>query len=353
MTDTQTFDLQRTAVSRLPEVDLANPRFGLDYSDHMFMVDYEDGAWRNPKIVPYGDLSISPANAALHYAQSIFEGLKAYKSNDQVMLFRVEDNAKRMMKSAARMCMPPVPKELFMDAIQQLVDLDRNWVPDVDGNSLYVRPVQFAMDPYIGVKPSQTYRFMVITGPVGSYYSAPVKVKVEQKFTRAAMGGVGAAKTAGNYAASLYPARLAQEQGYDQLIWTDGLTHEYIEECGTMNLVFVIDGKIISPKPTETVLDGITRDSALTLARDWGMEVEERPIRVAEIIAALKDDRLQEAFGIGTAATISKISLIGHEGTDYNLPAADSMKTADRILSELNNIKLGKTEDKFGWITRV
>ena len=354
MIETQSFEIEKITTSRIKEIDLANPKFGTDYSDHMFIVDYYDGEWRDARIVPYGNLSVSPANATLHYAQSIFEGLKAHKSdNGDILIFRGEANAERMAKSAVRMCMPPIPKDLFMESIRQLVALDKQWVPNVEGSSLYIRPFQFATDPFIGVRPSNKYSFMVIIGPVGSYYAEPVKVKIETNFTRASRGGVGAAKTAGNYAASLYPAKVAQEAGYDQLIWTDGSSHEFIEECGTMNLIFVIDGKIISPKPNDSILHGITRDCALTLARDWGLEVEERQIRVAEIIGALKDGRLQEAFGIGTAATISHIKAIGFEGIDYDLPPVESMEISHRILRDITDIKLGKAEDKFGWITKI
>lgn len=354
MTETKTFEIQKVATSRIQEVDLTNPRFGLDYTDHMFISDFQNGEWTNERIVPFENLSLSPANATLHYAQSIFEGLKAHRTeNGDVLIFRAEANADRMIKSAERMCMPPVTKELFMESIHQLVKLDEAWVPSAEGRSLYIRPFQFATDPYIGVKPSEKYSYMVIIGPVGSYYSKPVRVKIEKHFTRAARGGVGAAKTAGNYAASLYPAKLAQEQGYDQLIWTDGSTHEYIEECGTMNLMFVIDGKIITPSLNDSILPGITRDSALTLARDWGYEIEERPIRVAELIGALKDGRMQEAFGIGTAATISHISCIGNEGIDYEMPPVEDMEISNRILQTLTDIKLGKAEDKFGWMTKV
>lgn len=354
MIDTLEFKVTKTDSSRLNQVDLEHPTFGADYSDHMFIADYEGGEWTDMRIVPFGNLSMSPANATLHYAQSIFEGLKAHKAdNGDVLIFRGDANARRMIKSAERMCMPPVPEELFMEAISQLVALDKDWVPTIEGSSLYIRPFQFATDPFIGVRASQKYSFMVITGPVGSYYAKPVKVKVEKKFTRASKGGVGSAKTAGNYAASLYPAKLAAEQGYDQLIWTDGISHEYIEECGTMNLVFVIDGKVVSPEMSDSVLPGITRDSALTLARDWGLTVEERPIKVTEIIEAIEKGTLQEAFGIGTAATISQISVIGHDGIDYELPAVETREISNRLLKALTDIKLGRVEDTHGWITKV
>ncbi len=248
--------------------------------------------------------------------------------------------------------MPPVPQEMFMEAITELVKLDKDWVPSIDGASLYIRPLQFAMDPFIGVRPSKKYTFLVITGPVGSYYAEPVKVKIEKHFTRAAQGGVGAAKTAGNYAASLYPALQAQNQGYHQLVWTDGASHEFIEESGTMNIMFVIDGKLITPQLTDSILPGITRESALTLARDWGLDVEERRVRVSEVINAIEKGSLKEAFGIGTAATISHIRSIGHEDMDYELPPIESREISNRLLDTLTNIKLGK-EDPYGWLTKV
>lgn len=354
MTDTLDIKIEKTNASNLPKIDFDHLDFGRTFSDHMFIADYENGNWKDSRIVPYQDLAMSPANATLHYAQSIFEGLKAHKNKDgEILLFRADANAERMMKSAERMCMPPVPKVLFLEAIDRLVSLDKGWVPSGQGTSLYIRPFQFADDPFIGVRPSETYKFMVITGPVGSYYSAPVKVKIETHFTRAAKGGVGYAKTAGNYAASLYPAQKANEEGYQQLMWTDGKNHEYIEESGTMNLMLVIDDVLVTPPTSDSILPGITRDSAITLAKDWGMNVQERPIKVTEIIEAIEKGQLQEAFGIGTAATISHISVIGHQGIDYKLPAAESRPISNKILDTLTKIKHGEMEDKYGWIHRV
>ena len=331
-----------------------NPVFGLNYSDHMFMADFKDGEWKNSRIVPYGNLSISPANATLHYAQSIFEGLKAHRAaNGDVLIFRPLENARRLAKSAIRMCMPPVSEEMFMESITELVKLDQQWVPSVEGSALYIRPFQFAMDPYIGVRPSKDFAYMVITGPVGTYYSEPVKVKIEKHFTRAVAGGVGAAKTAGNYAASLYPAKLAQEKGYHQLVWTDGISHEFIEESGTMNIMFVIDGTLVTPKLNDSILPGITRDSALTLVRSWGMTVEERKVSVDEVISAASNGKMTEAFGIGTAATISQIRTIGYNDMDYELPAIETREISNRIGKELNDIKYGRAEDKFGWIHKI
>lgn len=354
MIETLDISITKTKESKLPQIDFDNLSFGKTYSDHMFMADYEDGEWKNSRIIPFRDLQISPANATLHYAQSIFEGLKAHKSADgEILSFRPDANAKRFAESAERMCMPVVPEELFLGAIDQLVNLDKNWVPNKPGSSLYIRPFMFATDPFIGVRPSESYSFIIITGPVGTYYSEPVKVKIEQHFTRAVRGGVGAAKTAGNYAASLYPAKQAQNEGYHQLIWTDGQSHEYIEEAGTMNVMFVIDEKLLTPPTSDSILPGITRESALTLVKDWGLSFEERPIKVTEVVEALEKGTLTEAFGIGTATTISHISTIGHDGIDYELPAVESREVSNRLLEAITKIRLGEMEDTYGWIRRI
>lgn len=354
MTETLDIQIEKTQSSKLSAIDFDNLAFGRTFSDHMFVAEYKNGEWQDLRITPFKDLAISPANATLHYAQSIFEGLKAHRNpQGDILIFRPEANARRLIRSAERMCMPPVPEELFLEAIEALVSVDQNWVPSKSGTSLYIRPFQFADDPFIGVRPSETYKFIVITGPVGGYYSEPVKVKIEKNFTRASKGGVGAAKTAGNYAASLYPARQAQAQGYHQLVWTDGKTHEYIEESGTMNIMFVINNTLITPPTSDSILPGITRESALILARDWGMQVEERPVKVSEVIEAIEDGTLTEAFGIGTAATVSHIRTIGYEGTDYELPPVDSREVSNRILDELTKIKMGASEDKYGWIRKI
>ena len=354
MTETMDIQIQKTQSSKLESIDFDNLAFGKTFSDHMFIADYRDGDWQDLRIVPYGDLSVSPANATLHYAQSIFEGLKAHKNeNGEILLFRADANAKRMMRSAERMCMPPVPEELFLEAIERLVGVDKDWVPGAHGTSLYIRPFQFADDPFIGVRPSETYKFMVITGPVGGYYSEPVRVKIEKEFTRAAKGGVGAAKTAGNYAASLYPAKKANEQGYHQLIWTDGKNHEYIEESGTMNLMLVMNDTLVTPATSDSILPGITRESALILAREWGLNVEERPVKVDEVIGAIEKGELTEAFGIGTAATVSHIKTIGYEGTDYELSNVEDRPISNRILDTITKIKHGEIEDVHGWIRKI
>lgn len=341
--------------SRLAETDFSNLVFGRTLSDHMFVADYKDGEWTDLRIEPYGPLSINPANATLHYGQSIFEGMKAYRNEDgKILVFRADENWKRLNESAERMCMPELPEEIFMEGLTQLIDLDRNWVPTAKGASLYVRPYMFAMDDYIGVRPSDTYKFIILTCPVGNYYNKPVSVKVETTFTRATEGGTGAAKTAGNYAASLYPARQAQKAGYDQLLWTDGKSHSKIEESGTMNVMFKINGKLITaPTNTGTILKGITRNSVIQLAKDWNEPLEERFLTVAELETALKDGTLEEAFGTGTAATIAHVERINVNGIDYMLPDKPADAFSHRVLAELDGIKYGSVADTHDWIISI
>jgi branched-chain amino acid aminotransferase len=354
MTDTLDIRIEKTQNSKLASTDLENPAFGKVYSDHMFIADYRDGAWQDYRIIPYRNLSISPANTTLHYSSTIFEGLKANRSDsDEILVYRPQSNAQRMIRSAERMCLPPVPEELFMGALTELIKLDREWVPRKDGTALYIRPFQFATDPFIGIRPSDTYTFIVITGPVGAYYSKPVRVKIETHYTRAAAGGTGFAKTGGNYAAALYPAVQAQKQGYDQLIWTDAKNHEYVEESGTMNLMFVINDTLVTAPTGDTILPGITRDSIIQLAKDKGMAVEERPIKVTEVIDAIENGSMQEAFGAGTAATVAQIQTIGFEGKDYELPAIETRKHSRGFLQTLTDIKHGKIEDPHGWIYKI
>jgi branched-chain amino acid aminotransferase len=349
MVKTLDIKISKVEESRLAEIDFHDIKFARQYSDHMFVADYDGKDWQDIKIVPYQNISLSPANPAIHYGQSIFEGLKAYKNdNKEVLIFRPEMNFSRMNISAERMMMPEIPEELFMEGMRELVNLDSGWVPDVEGTSLYIRPFMFATDEFIGIRTSDTYRFMIITCPVGAYYSKPVKVKIEEHYTRAAKGGTGFAKTAGNYAASLYPAYQAQKDGYDQLIWTDGQEHKYIEESGTMNVMFVLNDALITAPTGDTILDGVTRDSVLELARDWGMKVEVRPFAVQELISAIESNELQEAFGVGTAATIANIEVIGHNDNDYYLDMNKSVFSG-KVLAALSNIKTGKAEDIHNW----
>ncbi|HMP99189.1 MAG TPA: branched-chain amino acid aminotransferase [Cyclobacteriaceae bacterium] len=354
MIDTVNIAIEKLKKSRLSEVDFDNIPFGKVYTDHMFLADYRDGSWQNFRIKPYKNIEISPASPALHYGQSIFEGMKAYKDGSgRALVFRPSDNWKRLNISGERMCMPHLPEEIFMEGLNTLIELDRNWIPEKEGSSLYIRPFMFSADEYVGIRPSINWTFMIILCPVGAYYSTPVKVKIETHYTRAVAGGTGYAKAGGNYGGAIYPAKLAQDKGYHQLVWTDGIEHKYIEESGTMNVMFVIDDTLITPALSDSILAGITRDSVLQLARHWGMKVEERKIAVDELVKALKENRVQEAFGAGTAATIAHIELIGHEDQDYILPAIANRKFANKVLSELEGIKRGKLEDKFNWIYRI
>lgn len=347
-------DISLTTNSRISELEEGLNKFGRIFSDHMFVADFSDGEWSDARIVPYKDLSLSPATSAIHYGQSIFEGMKAYKNEDgETLLFRPTDNIKRLNISAERMCMPDVPEDLFYDGLKQLLDIDKDWIPSAEDTSLYIRPFMFSTDNYIGVKPSDKYKFMIFTTPVGGYYTEPVKVKVETHYTRSASGGVGFAKAAGNYAASLYPAKLAQKEGYHQLVWTDAKEHKYIEESGTMNIMFVIGDKLITPATSDSILDGITRDSVLILARDWGYTVEERKVSVDEVVEAATSGNLKEAFGTGTAATIAQISIFNHKGIDYELPSIESREFSNRVSSYLQDIKRGKIEDSHGWIVKL
>lgn len=350
MTDTLDIKITKTSASRLQDTDFSDLPFGKVFTDHMFVADYEDGEWKNFQIVPYGDMSFSPAMSVLHYGQAFFEGLKAYKHADgKAVIFRPYKNADRFNKSALRLCAPELPRDIFVQSIAALVELDRGWIPDGKGNSLYIRPFMFSTDPYLGVQPSKSYKFIVLTCPVGAYYSKPLNVKIETKFSRSAEGGFGFAKAAGNYAGSLLPALEAMKEGYDQLIWTDGKDHAYIEELGTANLVFLIDGKIITPATRDTILDGITRDTLLTLARHWGVPVEERRVTVEEVINALKEGRMTEAFGVGTAATITPIAAISLEGERYELPDPANAEFSIKALKTLDEIRYGQQADTFDW----
>ncbi|SHK61098.1 branched-chain amino acid aminotransferase [Hymenobacter psychrotolerans] len=354
MLDTLTIRTQRTSASRLQQLDPEHIEFGKIFSDHMFVVDYRDGEWQDAQLLPYGDISVSPANSALHYGQAIFEGMKAYKNAEgEITLFRPYDNLHRLNASAERMCMPQVPEELFMQGLTQLIRLDADWVPNTPGSALYIRPLMFATDGFIGVRPSNEYRLLIFTCPVGLYYSKPLRVRFEEKYVRSVEGGAGYAKNAGNYGAAMYPTKLAQQEGYNQLIWTDASEHRYVEESGTMNAIFIIDGRLVTPALSSSILDGITRRSVLQLARDWGMSVEERKVSAVEVMQALAEGRLQEAFGVGTAATIAPISVIGYQGQDHELPQPGEDAFSLRVSAALHAIRTGQAPDTHNWMIAV
>ena len=354
MIDTLPIRAQRTTASRLAEVDFHNLEFGKSFSDHMFVVDFRDGEWQDAQIVPYGEMAVSPANSALHYGQAIFEGMKAYHQADGgVALFRPLDNWARLNASAERMCMPTISEELFMNGLTELIRLDAAWVPTAPGCSLYIRPFMFATDGFIGVRPSNNYRFMIFTCPVGLYFNKPLRVRFEQKYVRSAEGGAGYAKNAGNYGAAMYPTKLAQNEGYHQLIWTDASEHQYVEESGTMNAVFVIDGRVVTPALSTSILNGVTRRSVLELARDMDLSVEERKVSSREVMEALAAGTLNEAFGVGTAATIAPIATIGYEGQDYDLPATGPQALSRRVGLALDAIRTGEGADVHNWMVPV
>lgn len=348
-TDQISIRVEPTSTSRLSQVDFHNLKFGQIMSDHMLVAEYNHGKWADVSIVPYGDLTISPSMSALHYGQSIFEGIKAYKFEDgTVSIFRPEKNWERFNKSAARLQMPEVPEDIFLGGLKQLLDIDRDWVPSKEGTSLYIRPFMFATESALGVHPSISYKFIVITCPVGAYYSKPISLKVETHYTRAAEGGVGFSKNAGNYALSLYPTQLANDEGYDQIMWTDAIEHKYIEEAGTANLIFRIGDTIITPHG-DTILHGVTRRTIIQLAEEWGYKAEQRKVSVKELIDGIKAGQVAEAFAAGTAATITHIDRIGFEGQDYTLPPVEGREFSNKVLDYLNQLRYGKIADPFGW----
>lgn len=353
-TETLNIKVTKTKESKISHFDPNNISFGTVFTDHMLVADCINGEWQTPEIVPYGEIAYNPALASLHYGQSIFEGMKAFKNEaDEVLMFRPLENFKRFNISAERMCMAQVPEEIFINGLEELLKIDAAWVPKGEENSLYLRPFMFASDVYLGVRPSQNYRFMIIMSPAGQYYATPPKVKVETEFIRSAEGGVGYAKCAGNYAASLYPAKLAAEQGYTQLLWTDAKEHKYFEESGTMNVMFVKEGKIVTPKVSTTILKGITRDTLLQLAQSMGIEIEERQVSVAEIIEGITAGTVSEVFGVGTAVVVSPFAAIGFEGTDYKLAEINENSVSNKLKKALNDIRTGKVADTFGWVWKV
>ncbi|PTQ93229.1 branched chain amino acid aminotransferase [Mucilaginibacter yixingensis] len=350
MTDTLDIKITKTQQSRLAQTDFSNLPFGQIFTDHMLVVDYADGEWKNFQIVPYGPLELSPAISALHYGQAFFEGLKAYKHADgKVTIFRPDKNASRFNKSADRLCMPQLPEDIFVNSIAALVDLEREWIPTAPGHSLYIRPFMFATDPYLGVSPSKTYKFIVLCCPVGAYFSKPLRVKFESHYTRSAEGGFGYAKAAGNYGGSMEPFKRAAEEGFDQLIWTDAKEHLYVEEMGAANVMFVLDGKLVTPSTRDTILDGVTRDTVIALARDWGMPVEERRVSIAEVVEGAKNGSLTDAFGAGTAATIAPVGAMHYDGVDYPMSDPSTREFSQKVLKTLNAIRYGEAPDTHNW----
>ena len=346
--------ITKTGHSRLAETDFEHLQFGRTFSDHMFTADFADGEWKNLQIVPFGNLSLHPATTALHYGQAIFEGMKAYHTKDGgAAIFRPAENGVRLNKSAVRMAMPEVPEDLFAQAVDMLVDIDREWIPQSKGASLYIRPYMFATDEYVGIKASDHYKFVIFTCPVQSYYDQPVKVKISDKYVRAFPGGTGEAKAAGNYAATLFVVKEARLNGFDQMLWMDGFEFKTVQEIGTMNVFFIIDGKVITPALNGCILNGVTRDSVIHLFKEKGIEVEQRDVNLDELKAAYKNGTFQDAFGTGTAATLSHISHIGYKDEVWELPAIETRKLSTEIKERMEGIKFDREPDTYGWMHKV
>ena len=338
-----------------PEGPLA---FGQFFTDHMFQMDYSpEKGWHAPRIEPFADLTLSPAAMAFHYGQVMFEGLKAYKGKDgDIYLFRPEMNGERTNKSCARLCMPQLPVDDFVQAIRTLVAIDADWVPGEPGTSLYIRPFIIATDPLLMLTPSKTYRFLVILSPSGAIFKGaltPVDIWVEENYVRAVKGGVGFAKTGGNYAASMVAQANAQREGFTQVLWLDGVERKYVEEVGAMNIFFKIDGKVVTPALSGSILPGITRDSAITLCRDWGIPVEERPISIDELVAAQKAGVLEEVFGTGTAAVVTPVGKLRYGDDVMTIADGETGPLSKRLYDAITGIQGGTLEDKHGWRLRV
>ena len=345
--------IKEIETSRINEVDFTNLEFGAVFTDHMFSCDYINGEWVNPEIIPYQPISVSPASRVFHYGQACFEGMKAYKDiNNKIWLFRPDENYKRIIKSSLRLAMPEFPENLFFEGLKNLLKLDSDWIKPGLGNSLYIRPFIFATEGSINANEANQYKFMIICAPASSYYSGEVRVKIEKSFSRAAKGGVGYAKAAGNYAAQFYPTTLAKNEGFQQIIWTDSSNHEYIEEAGTMNLFFRIGNKLITAPTSDSILDGVTRKSLIQIAKDQGIEVEVRPIKVEELINAAKNNTLVEIFGSGTAVVVLPIQGFGYENSKYELIQKEN-SWAIMLKNKLNNIQYNLIEDPYNWTVEV
>ncbi len=347
---TTTIATARTAKSRINDIDWNNLEFGKYISDHMLVVNYDNAQWSDMEIKPFGEMAFTPAMLALHYGQSVFEGMKAFKNtNGDICIFRPQKHSERLNKSLTRMCMPPIPEEMFLQSLHALIEFDQNWIPTSEGSSLYIRPVVFATESRFGVKISDQYAYVLMTSPVGPYFSNPVRIKIEESYVRAAEGGAGFAKCAGNYGGAFYPTQLAREQGFDQILWTDAKEHKYIDEAGVMNAMFIIDRVLVTPALSTSILDGVTRDTIINLAPSLGVTVEQRRISVEEVINGITSGKLTEAFGAGTAAVVSPIASVSFKDQEYHLPAVASDSFQLRVKEKLNNIRMGIEDDTFGW----
>jgi branched-chain amino acid aminotransferase len=342
--------VRKNPFSKLKDVDFDNLEFGKYVADHMLVCDYANNSWNTAQIVPYSNLSLNPTTLALHYGQTVFEGMKAFRMKDgRINIFRIDKHYDRFVRSLERLCMAVPSKEVFTEGLMQLIDLDKGWVPTKTGEALYIRPFIYASEAKFGVKISDEYRFIIFSGPVPSLYTNPIKVKVETNYARAAKGGTGFAKCGGNYGGAYYPTKMAREQGYEQVLWTDAIENKFIEESGMMNALFVINNKLVTPPLSDSILDGVTRDSLLTLAADLGYETEERPVSIAELEQAFQNNSITEAFGAGTAAVVAPIETIHINGVDYNLPAYSNASIHHQLKQLLELIRTGQAADVHEW----
>jgi branched-chain amino acid aminotransferase len=343
--------VERIKTSRIKEIDFNNLEFGKHISDHMLVVDFDNGEWGIPSIVPFADLKFSPAMLSLHYGQAVFEGMKAFRMKDgAINIFRPHKHLERFNRSLDRMCMPMVPEDLWLSGLQTLIALDQEWVPSGEGSSLYIRPFMFATESRLGVKVSDQYKLVILTCPVGPYQAKPYRLKVENKYVRTAEGGTGFAKCAGNYGGAFYPTQIAREEGFDQILWTDHKEHKYIDEVGMMNVMFVLNGKLVTPVLTTAILEGITRDSILTLAKEIPtFNIEERKVSIDEIEEGFIKGTLTEAFGTGTAAVVAPIAVIQINGKDYSIPSAGPTSFQQQVKKKLHNLRMGIEPDRFEW----
>ncbi|QKX05883.1 branched-chain amino acid aminotransferase [Aquimarina sp. TRL1] len=349
----QAIEITKANESKIGQVDFENLTFGNIFTDHMFVCDFIDGKWQTPKITPYAPLTLDPSARVFHYGQAVFEGMKAYKDdNGDTFLFRPDENFKRINKSAARLAMPEFPENYFFDGLTELLKLDNEWIKPGFGNSLYIRPFVIATQAGVSASEANEYKFMIICSPAQAYYSGDVSVLVAEKFSRSANGGIGYAKAAGNYAAQFYPTNLAKKEGYQQVIWTDADTHEYMEEAGTMNVFFRVNDTLLTAPTSDRILDGITRKSLIDIAKKEGISVDVRPVKVSEIVAAAKDGSLKEIFGAGTAAVISPVKAFGYQGNHYELEKQEN-SFASLFKTALMNIQYNKAEDPFNWRHKI
>ncbi len=349
-------NITKSHKSRIPETDFENLGFGEIFSDHMFSMEYRQGEWNSAEIIPFGEIKILPSLCSLHYGQVVFEGLKAFQTRNGINIFRPGKYHERMNRSSQRLCIPEIDYDIFIEGLSELLKLDRNWIPLKKGYSLYIRPFIFATDNFLGVKISKTYRFMIITSPVGAYYNEgfnPIRLTTSEKYVRAVKGGLGAAKTPANYAASLQPAEEAMKEGFSQVLWLDGIEKKYIEESGAMNVFFLIDDELVTPSLESSILEGVTRNTVIHLAREFGVDVHERNISIDEIISASKEGRLKEAFGTGTAAVIAPVGEIRHNDTSIIINKGKIGAFSQKLFDEITGIQYGEKKDEFGWCHRI